>query len=186
MDGATMTVELALAQKEVMANVGRNIVMFQVMEAVLKTLTPFMAAPGMIELNGIIERQEKSSKQMLGLVVKDFLKKFRLDQSELRAQFEELLEGRNRLVHHFSQQYGSELQTSAGCENIIRELKKQYQVVHAFASMLEGLRAALLDGLCETTFRGTPEYEEMRAMCTELKARLGPQLVLDVTREVET
>ena len=91
MDGATMTQELALAQKEVMANVGRNIVMFQAMEAVLKTLTPFMAAPGMVELNGIIERQEKSSKQMLGLLVKDFLKKFPLDQSELRAQFEELL-----------------------------------------------------------------------------------------------
>jgi hypothetical protein len=46
--------------------------------------------------------------------------------------------------------------------------------------MLEGMRLGLLYALCETTFRGTDEYEDLKTVCAKLAAEVDPEYLPDV------
>ena len=160
--------ELALAKRDVMANIGMNLMLFQTVESLMKTMAPMMGAPGEIDFDGVTARQQKLSKMMLGRVTKEFLAKFRLNDASIQGSFRRLIDSRNRLVHHFKDDFGSKLHSVGGCREAIEHLHAQYEVAQAFYAMLMSLAAGLMESVCEGPFRGTPEYDDFRSVCDEL------------------
>ncbi|MCP5147193.1 MAG: hypothetical protein H6986_03655 [Pseudomonadales bacterium] len=114
--------ELHKVKKEVVYKVGRNVLLFQQMEGVLKYLVSHGNIAGTAtELKPKFDKQKQSvSKRTLGMVVGDFLDgttqppepekltevyfsfSFETEVDEdLKAEIEELVAERNNLIHHF-------------------------------------------------------------------------------------
>lgn len=166
---------LARAQKEVMANVGRNIVMFQALEATMKHLVPLFSAVGTVSSEGRAKRYAKAQTKTLGQLVGELLEKANFDNPQFATHYGGLVEQRNALVHHFGEAYGKGLETEEGCGSIVARLKAQYEQIKEMRNSLHGLLSGMLVCICQIQFAGTDEYAEMRAMCEQLLEQIDPK-----------
>ena len=164
--------DLKSTRKEAIFKVGRNVLLFQQLEGVLKYLVShgtFSAYQS--ELISKFKRQKKSvSKRTLGMVVGDFLSdpeptpapeklrephiifRFTFEmQEDIKAQIEELVDERNHLVHHFLE--GFDTSSVERWSAASASLDLQQEKLNRTKKYLQDLAQALSDGRKELAER---------------------------------
>lgn len=83
-----------------------------------------------------------------------------------------LVAARNQVVHHVDETYGAQL--SAGAyQEVFDALETLLANLGILRSAVEHMALLVLEGLRDVTFRDTPEYEQMAALCATFQSRIG-------------
>ena len=157
--------DFKLVKKEVVYKVGRNVLLFQQMEGVLKYLVSHGSMSGTrSELFLKHEKQKQAvSRRTMGTVVRNFLDgiepapepeelteafisfKFETDVTEsMRAEIEQLVAERNTLIHHFLEDI--ELDSVASWQEASARLDLQEERLVRAKGNLRNIAQALSDG----------------------------------------
>lgn len=161
------------ARKTLYAHVGKNLVMYQDLEAVLKSVLPI--------LHPISERGEKKQdkklvkaihNKTLGALVDELVGRYAECSDGFRAFARKVSRDRNKLAHQFGRTYRVDLNSSASCQAICDVLLRQRRELTILTGTMNDCLIALLHFEAETYFRGTPEYDGMRTLVSNLNDRL--------------
>jgi len=157
--------DLKLVKKDVVYKVGRNVLLFQQMEGVLKYLVSQSTLSG--TRSDLLSKHEKHkqsvSKRTMGTVVRNFLDgvepapepeklteafisfKFETDMSEnMRTEIEALVAERNTLIHHFFDDIEAESMES--WQHASARLDLQEERLARTTGNLRNIAQALSDG----------------------------------------
>lgn len=138
-----MTEQLTLGGK-LAHNIGLVVLASQDLERHLKMVVAASADDG-----DIIARHKKLERRALGEVVSRFMKGVTVTQGNpeaLERYFTQLLDRRNRVVHHFFDTYGEALQDGRYTE-VLAELGALYEELRDIARAFRGVNEAWLASL---------------------------------------
>ncbi|MBZ4039651.1 hypothetical protein [Novilysobacter selenitireducens] len=145
----------------------------QLLEQGLKHLLPLVDLEGAPDaLSNLKQRADKVSLKTLGALGGRFLENV-TTSPDLDAELDQLIKERNQLVHHFHSCGLYDLSSIEGCEAAARRLEAQHHKVRRLMQVVDLLLHAAFEAACETTFAGTPEYVEFRALCDEFASSRG-------------
>ena len=151
--------------------VGAIVLVSQDAERYLKITLPFTDSNDP-SLGASLKRHEKLKKRTLGDLTGKFLDSSTSDSLEFAQHMAYLVATRNQVVHHFNETYGAQL--SAGAyQEVFDSLETLLANLKIFRSVVEQLALVVFEGLRDATFRDTPEYEQMAALCASFRARIA-------------
>ena len=151
--------------------IGAIVVSTQDAERYLKVILPFTNAQDP-SLSGAISRREKLKKRTLGDLVGTLVDSSTQNSERLKQHLTYLVEQRNRVIHHFGETYGQQLR-SGNSHQVLESLKVLLANVDAFRAAMEEMALRLFEAMRDTTFHGTPEYEEFAELCATFRRSLG-------------
>jgi len=165
-----MSPEHARAIDEVHRCVGRNVLLYQTIEQVLKMLLPLMRHDDALHcLDGFEDRHSKYSPKTLGPLFQAFHDRNQSDQAQyLNAYVTDLLAQRNRLVHHA----GFDLSTVDSCRAVASRLNEEHAKAIPIRDLIRDILLEVLRALCDFTFRGTPEEAQFRKLLSQAEVAI--------------
>jgi hypothetical protein len=163
-----MATERAQAVAEVQRRIGRNILLYQATEQILKMLLPLMRHENALHcLDGFENRHAEYSRKTLGQLFRAFRDRSQTDQPLLLEMLlSDLLAKRNDLVHHA----GFDLTTVESCRKAAAKLNEEHEQASQMKNLSHEILLEVLQALCDITFRGTPEETEFRKLYEQAKA----------------
>lgn len=151
--------------------VGAIVLVSQDAERYLKVTLPFAGSEA-VGLEESLRRYEKLKKRSLGELVGRFFDATTADSLDFAKHMAYLVAARNQVVHHFNETYGSQL-ANGDCQGVYDSLETLLSNLDTFRSTAEMLALAIFEGLRDVTYRGTPEYEQMAALCASFRTRIA-------------
>lgn len=150
--------------------VGAIVLASQDAEGYLKVALPFLKSgdPG---LGAALKRAEKIRRQTLGQLTGMFVEASSSDSPDFPGYLERVVEARNQVVHHFNEIYGPKI-ASGAAEEVVAALEAKLDALRGWRAATEQLALAVLEALRDNTFRHTPQYEQMVAICDSLRRRV--------------
>lgn len=151
--------------------IGALTLCYQDIERAFKLFIPFLNSDDP-EWTSVFARGKAISKETLGGLSGQFVKAASGDTEELRKFMTDLVSRRNALVHHFPESYGDMIRAGRH-EAALSKLRQQHQdALHLRRALFE-VCVGLFEGIRDTTFRGTAEYDEMAALCLQARRSLA-------------
>jgi hypothetical protein len=134
--GGSTECDLQAMVRQVIYRVGRNVLLFQQIEAGLKVLLPRMG-PSPPTRASIRAAQSVVRKMTLGQTVEDLKVRASSSTEELEAYLGAVVASRNELVHHFYEHPDARLATRTECLSMLEHLDRQHEhaeVLHRFVT----------------------------------------------------
>lgn len=150
--------------------VGAIVLTGQDVERYLKAILPFTDAKDP-SLGAVIRRQDKLTRRPLGELAGKLLEASTSDSVGFAEHLAKLVDARNRVVHHFNEAYGAKF-AAGQTREIASSLESVLLNLKAFRASLEQVALALFEALRDVMYRGTPEYQQMAALCASFRARV--------------
>ncbi len=122
-------------------------------------------------LGAAIKRHEKLKRRPLGELAGLLTKLSSSDSPDFVRHLDQLVDNRNQLVHHFEDAYGPTLATGRHKE-VIAALETQLEDLRHFRAEVQKMALFVLEALRDITFRNTPEYDQMAAVCASIRQRV--------------
>ena len=157
--------------EKILRLVGAIVLVSQDAERYLKVTLPFTDSDDS-SLDAALKRHEKLKRRTLGELAGRFVDSSKGDSLNLAKHMAYLITTRNQVVHHFNETYGTQLSTGA-YQEVVDSLETLLANLKIFRSLMEQLALAVFEGLRDLTFRDTPEYEEMAALCASFRLRVA-------------
>ncbi len=151
--------------------VGAIVLTSQDVEHCLKVALPFVASKD-ASLGAALRRHEKLKRRPLGDLVGSLTQASSLEPPDLKQYLAQLVDDRNRLVHHFNETYGQSLATG-NYKDVIASLEAQLVGLRSFRTGTEQLALFVMEALRDITFRNTPEFEQMASICASFRQRVA-------------
>ncbi|CAG4970763.1 hypothetical protein [Novilysobacter luteus] len=151
--------------------VGAIVLASQDVEGYLKVIVPFMATEE-ATLQSVIQTHGKLQRRMLGQLVGHFVDSTTSDTLGFAQHMAQLVNDRNRIVHHFNDTYGAQL-ASGDIASVISSLQAVLGNITNFRSVTVQLALVIFEGLRDTTFYGTPEYEQFSELCAKFRKQVA-------------
>ncbi|WP_036165465.1 hypothetical protein [Noviluteimonas dokdonensis] len=158
------------ARTEILELVGAIVLSAQSSEHYLKAILPFTHTKDP-SLAGALARAEKLKRRTLGDLVGKLVDASTSKSDHFEADLANLVDDRNRVVHHFAETYGKQLK-DGDVEGVITALRTIRANAKALEQAVEGLALRLMEALRDITYRGTPEFDDFDALCVEFRNRL--------------
>jgi hypothetical protein len=157
--------------EKILRLVGAIVLVSQDAERYLKITLPFTTSEDP-SLDASLKRHEKLKKRTLGELAGKFVDSSTSDSLVFARHMAYLVATRNQVVHHFNETYGAQI--SAGAyQEVFDSLETLLANLKIFRSVVEQLALVIFEGLRDVTFRDTPEYEQMAALCASFRARIA-------------
>jgi hypothetical protein len=137
----------------------------------LKLILPFTDSSDP-SIGSALARHEKLNRRTFGDLVGKFVDSSTSDSLALTQHLADLVDQRNRVVHHFGATYGAQLR-SGKSRQVIASLQTLQANVDGFRVALEQAALHLLESLRDVTFRGTPEYQDYANLCASFRQRIA-------------
>lgn len=169
---------------KVMALVGAIVLASQEAERHLKFLLPFTDSADP-RLGSALARARKLEKRTLGELTGRLVEASTSDSLDFAGWLARLVEGRNRVVHHFSETYGSQLAAGA-VDEVEASLGRLLADINRYRALAEQMSLHLLDHMRDVMFAGTPEQGEIAEFCEALRSRIqtnDPSATITVVRK---
>jgi hypothetical protein len=158
-------------KSELLELVGAIVLSTQDAEMYLKLILPFTDSIDP-SVSGALARHEKLKKRTFGDLVVRFLDSSTSDSLALSKHLEDLVDQRNRIVHHFGATYGAQLR-SGETSHVIGSLQTLQANVEGFRAALEQAALRLLETLRDVTLSDTPEYQDYANLCASFRQRIA-------------
>ena len=156
---------------ELLELVGAIVLSTQDAEMYLKFILPFTDSNDP-SISSALARHAKLKKRTFGDLVGKFVGSSTSESLALAQHLANLVDQRNRIVHHFGETYGSQLR-SGDSQQVIVSLQTLQANVDGFRVALEQAALNLLETLRDVTFSGTPEYEDYANLCALFRQRVA-------------
>lgn len=156
---------------EILELIGAIVLSTQEAEKFLKIILPFMN-PEYSSMSGVLKRADELKLRTFGALKQEFVESSTFISDDFQRHLSILVERRNNIVHHFHENY-SQNQRNTGVADTVAALSEQLNDVNAFRDALTHMSLQLLDALRETTFRNTPECQELGEICDALRKKVG-------------
>lgn len=161
------------AHKTLYAHVGKNLVMYQDLEAVLKSVLPMLRPIGARDTKQSNNKLIKAiHNKTLGALVDELVGRCAQSSGGFRSFAKKVSKDRNKLAHHFGRTYRVDLNSLESCKSICDVLLRQRRELATLTTTMNDFVVALLHFETETYFRGAPEYGDMHALVLHLNERL--------------
>jgi hypothetical protein len=152
-----MASEKQPALDEVHRRLGRNILLFQLIELRLKGLLPLIHREGARHcLDRFQERVDAASRQTLGRLLSKFDEVVRCDVDGFSGYLAQIAAQRNELIHHIHTNPSLNLTTIEGCRTAATYLDKQFEEIRQFNGLVQKLLVGIMELLRDVTFKDTP------------------------------
>jgi hypothetical protein len=158
-------------KQELQALVGAVVLSTQDAERYLKAILPFVDAQDP-SLGAALERHGKLKNSTFGGLVTKFKDASTSDSPGFADHLASLVESRNQIVHHFSETYGERLRAGQ-VEDVLLSLRTLLANVDVFRDLLEKMTLLLFEAMRDTTFQGTPEFQEMDEACVAFRQTIA-------------
>ena len=169
-----MTSERQQVLNEVHRRVGRNVLLFQLIEQRLKVLLPFIHYKGARHcLDGIEDRFAQSARRTLGQLLGSFNEVVTTNGDVFSRFLAELSNLRNDLVHQFHSSPNVDLSTIDGCRRTAEYLDLQFEHARQFNILVQGIQVDILEALRDFTFKDTSEHENFAKLCEQARQGLN-------------
>ena len=142
-----MTDQLPFATK-LAHNIGLIVLVSQELERHLKVV---VAAIEHSATKSVVQRHQKLERRPLGEVVKRFLENVTVTEgslTDLESYFKLLLDRRNKVVHHFFETYGKEVEAGKHTD-VLADLAALYKELRVVAASFRSVNEAFLESLDE-------------------------------------
>lgn len=150
--------------------VGAIILTSQDAERYLKATLPFTNSEDP-SLGAALKRHDKLKRRPLGELAGKFVDATTSDTLDFAQHLAQLVAGRNEVAHHFNETYGAKL-AEGKHQEVVAALEALLLNLKAFRSSLEQLALVLFESLRDVVYGGTPEYEQMAALCASFRKRV--------------
>jgi hypothetical protein len=150
--------------------VGAIILTSQHAERCLKAALPFTNAEDP-SIGAALKRYDKLKRRPLGELAGKLVEATTSDSLDFAEHLAQLVDGRNRVAHHFNETYGAKLAAGQHKE-VIESLEVLLLDLQAFRSSLEQMVLVLFESLRDVVYRGTPQYKQMAALYASFRARV--------------
>lgn len=157
--------------EKILQLIGAIILTSQDIERYLKVTLPFVKNKD-ASLGAALRRHEKLKRRPLGELIGDLTKSSSSDSSDFVHYLDQLVDSRNRLVHHFYDTYGLRIATGRHKE-VIACLETQLEDLRNFRAGMQQMALFVLEALRDITFHNTPEYDQMAAVCESFRQRIA-------------
>jgi len=150
--------------------VGAIVLISQDAERCLKLALPFVKSDDP-SLGAALKRAKKLEKRTLGELTGKFVDASTSDSPGFAQDMAYLVATRNQIVHHFKETYGAQIESGAH-QDVIDSLETALANLNNYRSVLDQLVLAVLEGLCDVTFRGKSECSQIAELCASIRARI--------------
>ena len=166
-----MTLSVKPNRNEILELIGSIILATQETERSLKLIQSFTNNTES-SLSSALLRHKKLSKQTFGQLVGEFKASSVFTSNDIIAQLDLLVNRRNNVVHHFHETFSSDL-VSGNTNNVILALREHQTEISALRDMLGQMALRLFEAIRDTTFKDTPEFADMDAVCSALQKNVA-------------
>lgn len=156
--------------QKILQLIGAIVLVSQDAERYLKITLPFIG-PAAAPHREITKQLERLQKRTLGDLTGKFVDSTNSHSLDFAQHMDYLVDTRNKVVHHFCETYGAQLNSGAHQE-VINVLATIHANLKGFRSVLEQIALVVLEGLREVTFRDTPEYEQFAMLCASFRQNI--------------
>jgi hypothetical protein len=150
--------------------IGALVLTSQEVERLLKAVLPYANSKD-TSVGAALQRHSELKRKPLGELV-GLLLKYSSVAHDFRRDMEDLVDRRNRLVHHFEETYGP-LLAEGRHEDVVSALERQLADLRGFRSAAREMALFVLEALRDVTFRDRPEYGEIAAACASIRQRVA-------------
>ncbi|WP_434660773.1 hypothetical protein P5W99_11095 [Paraburkholderia sp. A3BS-1L] len=180
-----MANEHAALVNSVLLRLGRNILLFQQIEAGLKVVLPYMHPKGSASSDEAFAKfRDKAKNQTLRPLVQNLQESMSTGTDILAQYLGRMVEQRNQLVHNFHEIPGVSLLTEAGCRAAIQVLDEQHSEAQPLHDLVLVLGVSLGASLAKANLK---DDEELVAVCAALKQQLPAHVeYVDLANPCET
>lgn len=154
--------------------IGAIVLSTQASERYLKLILPFTDTRDP-SVGAALARHEKLKRRTLGELVGKFVDTATSKSEHFQQDLAKLVDDRNMVVHHFSETFGEQLR-AGDAAIVISSLRIMRANARSFELVIERTALGLVEGLRDTTFRGTSEFEDFAALCSEFRERIGANI----------
>ena len=158
-------------RNEILQLIGVIVLSTQASERYLKLVLPFTDAEDP-SLSAALARANKVQRTTFGNLSKGLVNAATWKSATFKSDLANLVKDRNRVVHHFGETFGKQL-NAGDAVSVIDSLRIIRANARSFEQAMTQLALCVLEGLRDTTFSGTPEFHDLDAVCEELRRSLG-------------
>ncbi len=165
-----MEISTQTSNSKLLELIGAIILSTQEAEKYLKVIIPFTDAQDS-SIRAALLRYEKIKKRTFGELVGKLVDSATSKSDGFEQHLAQLVYHRNQIVHHFGETYGGQLR-SGQAQQVIDSLRSLRASIDVFRKALAQLALHLYEAMRDTTFYGTPEYDDMKNLCALLRGRV--------------
>ncbi|PTR32871.1 hypothetical protein C8J98_10480 [Luteibacter sp. OK325] len=151
--------------------VGAIVLCSQEIERLFKFVAPFMREHDGA-LGTILKEHQALAKKTLGVVAGQFVEAMSGETELFKQYIQELVTERNKIVHHFGENYGALLAAEKHAE-VMAGLRKQHERSLSLLRLLQELALAIAVALRDTIYWNTAEEADFAAVCESFRDSLA-------------
>lgn len=148
---------------------GAIVLVAQDVERYLKFVVPFTDADD-TSVEGMLSRLEAPKRQTFGALIGKFMKSASEINEDMENYLVGLIEQRNRIVHHFNDEYGLKIREGKASE-VVLELKEHLKKLVVIRHLFKNFAARILELLRDTTLKNSSDLSELNELIASLDER---------------